>query len=363
MPVTLEQKGTTRVLFAGGGTGGHVYMAVAIRQELERRNSCCYCLFIGTDEGLESKILPSLKFPLRTIRVGGLNRVGVLQRVWTLLQLPGSLIASLGVLREFQPSVIVGLGGYSSGPAVAAARANSCPILLIEPNVYPGLTNRLLARFADKIAVAFEETKRFFGSRAVVTGVPVRREFHEVQSWRRKDQVFRVLVFGGSQGSRPINQLLSKSLPHLPKELHITHQTGANDFEWISKSYRIAGIQAQVFEYLENMPGALGKSDLVISRAGASTVAELAAAGRPSILIPLPEAADNHQIKNARLLEKKGAAILREQSDLNGAVLGGILTELGNDRQRLSEMARAAKSLGTPDSVRHITDLIEKLAQ
>ncbi len=363
MNLRSEQEGGPRVLFAGGGTGGHVYMAVAIRQELEGRRRGCRCLFVGTDQGLETRILPPLGFPLRTIRVGGLNRVSGLRTVKTMLQLPGSFIDSLGIVQEFRPSVVVGLGGHSSGPVVVAARAKRCPALLVEPNAYPGLTNRMLARFVEKSAVAFAETKRVFGSRAVVTGVPVRREFHEVHSWALSNRALRVLIFGGSRGSRPINRLLCEALAHLPRGLQITHQTGEDDIEWVLKSYRAAGIEARVLEYLENMPAELAGADLVISRAGASTVAELTAAGRPSVLIPLPGAADDHQRKNARLLEQRGAAILREQADVDGPALGRLLARLWENREMLSRMAEAARSLANPDSSARITELIEELSR
>ncbi len=356
------QESGTRVLFAGGGTGGHVYMAVAIRQELERRDPGSRCLFVGTDQGLETRILSPLAFPLRTIRVGGLNRVGGRRMVRTVLQLPASLIDSLAIVREFRPSAVVGLGGHSSGPVVVAAWLRRRPALLIEPNSHPGLTNRLLARFVEKAAVAFRETAPFFGSRAVVTGIPVRREFHEVRSRAVSDPA-RLLIFGGSQGSRPINRLVSDALAHLPKGLRITHQTGPDDVEWVRESYRRAGIEARVRDYLEDMPSALAGADLVISRAGASTVAELTAAGRASVLIPFPAAADDHQRKNARSLERKGAALLREQADLDGPALGRLLEQLLGDQKRLSTMASAARSLSNPDSVGRITDLIEELSQ
>ena len=216
---------SARVLFAGGGTGGHVYMAVALRQELKKRDPGCSVLFVGTEEGLESRILPPLGFPLKTIPVGGLNRVDPVRMARTLAQLPGSLLGSLRIVRSFRPCAVVGLGGYSSGPVMVAARLTRCPALLIEPNIFPGLTNRVLARWVTRAAVAFQETTRFFGSRAVVTGIPIRREFHQVPPWKPSAEPLRVLIFGGSRGSRPINQVVCDALSSLPQGLQITHQT------------------------------------------------------------------------------------------------------------------------------------------
>ncbi len=336
-------------------------MAVALRQELAKRDPGCRVLFVGTEEGLESRILPPLGFPLKTIRVGGLNRVGPVRVVRTLAQLPGSLLGSLRIVRRFRPCAVVGMGGYSSGPVIVAARLTRCPALLIEPNIFPGLTNRLLTRWVARAAVAFEETARSFGSRAVVTGIPIRREFHQVPPWKPSAEPLRVLVFGGSRGSRPINQVVCDALNSLPPGLQMTHQTGRDDVEWVRQRYQAAGAQGRVREYLEDMPVELAAADLVIARAGASTVAEITAAGRASILIPLPTAADDHQRKNARSLEQQGAALVREQAELEGKELAVLLAQLDSDRNRLQCMADASRRLARPDSAERITDLVQDL--
>ncbi len=338
-------------------------MAVALRQELKKRDPGCSVLFVGTEEGLESRILPPLGFPLKTIRVGGLNRVDPVRMARTLAQLPGSLLGSLRIVRSFRPCAVVGLGGYSSGPVMVAARLTRCPTLLIEPNVFPGWTNRVLARWVTRAAVAFQETTRFFGSRAVVTGIPIRREFHQVPPWKPSAEPLRVLIFGGSRGSRPINQVVCDALSSLPQGLQITHQTGRDDVEWVRQRYQASGVEGRVLEYLEDMPVELTAADLVISRAGASTVAEITAAGRASILIPLPTAADDHQRKNARSLEQRGAALVKEQAELEGKELAILLAQLDSDRSRLQCMAESSRRLARPDSAERITDLVQDLCQ
>ena len=338
-------------------------MAVALRQELRKRDPGCRVLFVGTEDGLESRILPPLDFPLKTIRVGGLNRVDPGRMVRTLVQLPASLLGSLRIIRSFRPCVVVGLGGYSSGPVMVAARLTGCPALLIEPNVFPGFTNRVLARWVARAAVAFEETTRFFGSRAVLTGIPIRKEFYRAPAWKPSAEPLRVLIFGGSRGSSPINQVVCDALNSLPQGLHITHQTGRDDMKWVRQRYQAAGIQGRVLEYLEDMPVEFSGADLVISRAGASTVAEITAAGRASILIPLPTAADDHQQKNARSLEQRGAALVREQAELEGRELALLVAQLNSDRNRLQRMAEASRHLARPDSAERITDLVQDLCQ
>jgi len=338
-------------------------MAVALRQELEKRDPGCSVLFVGTENGLESQILPPYDFPLKTIRIGGLNRVGPVRMVRSLAQLPGSLLRSLRIIRSFRPCVVVGLGGYSSGPVMLAARLTGCPALLIEPNIFPGFTNRVLGRWVGRAAVAFEETTRFFGSRAVLTGIPIRTEFYQVPPWKSSPEPMRVLIFGGSRGSRPINQIVCDALTSLPQGLRMTHQTGLHDVEWVRQRYQAAGVQGRVLEYLGDMPHEFAGADLVISRAGASSVAEITAAGRASILIPLPTAADDHQRKNARSLEQRGAALVREQGELEGKQLALLLARLNSDRTRLQSMADASRQLSRPDSARRIADLMEDLCQ
>jgi UDP-N-acetylglucosamine--N-acetylmuramyl-(pentapeptide) pyrophosphoryl-undecaprenol N-acetylglucosamine transferase len=352
-----------KVMFAGGGTGGHVYMSVAIVQELKARSPALEVLFAGTAEGLESRILPRLGYRLETIRIGGMKQVGLIRRLRTFAQLPASVAKSLRIVRSFRPNVMVGLGGYSSGPPLLAGGILGIPSLLIEPNVYPGFANRLLRPFAGAAAVAFEETARWFGAKARVTGVPVRREFFLV---RKRD--FRkpptVLVFGGSRGSRPINRIVVDALPHLPRgQVRLIHQTGAEDYESVAEAYRIAGWEAEVAPYIDDMPSVFGRADLLICRAGASTIAEIAAAGRPALLIPFPHAADDHQRHNARTLEAQGAAVLLDQERTSGSALARTVVALVSDRPRLARMAEKCAALGRPDAADQIIDLMEEIVR
>lgn len=352
-----------RVLFAGGGTGGHIFMAVAVAQKLKRRHPAVGFLFVGTPRGLEKKILPGLEFGLRTIEIGGLKNVGLKRTLKTLWQLPASLLDSSRILSEFRPSVVVGLGGYSSGPVVVLASLRKIPCLLIEPNVHPGLTNRLLRGRASLIAVAFEETAAWFGSRARITGIPVREEFFEIRSQPRREGPLSVLVFGGSQGSQALNQLLLRALPHLSGvPLSIVHQTGATHLEAIREQYRKLGVEAEVLEFIEDMPRRFEECDLVIARSGASSIAEIAASGRPAVLIPFPGAADDHQRKNAEALEKRGAAVVLSEATSSGKDLASILHGFYTDRGRLLEMAEAGRRLSRPGSAGRIATLLEEAA-
>ncbi len=338
-------------------------MAVALAEELKRRDSRTKVLFVGAHKGLEKEILPALGFPLETIRIGGLKEVGPTQMIRTLLQIPGSLWASRAIVRDFLPSVIVGLGGYSSGPVMMAGKGLGCPLVLIEPNVYPGLTNRILRRWADGVAVAFEETKEWFPSRARVTGVPVRREFSEVSPEILMSERLRLLVFGGSQGSRPLNRMVCDALPFFPSDrITLIHQTGPADHSWVEEKYTEAGVEAQVVDFIQDMPASMARSDLILSRAGASTVAEIAAAGRPALLVPLPQAADDHQRKNAAVFVQKRAAVVLEQEATTGPELARVLVELADDPDRLRQMAQASGTLAGRHSREKIIEFMEELA-
>ncbi|UCF38241.1 MAG: undecaprenyldiphospho-muramoylpentapeptide beta-N-acetylglucosaminyltransferase [Acidobacteriota bacterium] len=350
-----------RVLFAGGGTGGHVYMAVAVAQALKERSSGIDLLFAGTEQGLEARILPPLGFNLRTIEIGGLKNVGLRRLVTTGLQLIPSIVQSLRIVREFRPSLVVGVGGYSSGPLVLATRMLRIPALLLEPNVLPGFTNRLLRRWCQGAAVAYEETARWFGKKARITGIPIREQFFSVPDLAPHEGPLEVLVFGGSQGSRPINELVVAAAHNLSADrFSLVHQTGPRDFERISREYSSLRFPVEVVPYIDDMPLRFEAADLIISRSGASTIAEITAAGRPSILIPFPHAADDHQKKNAEALESRGAAILFEQVGSDPSQLAAKLVELDSQRERLAEMGKKSRSLAKPNAVARIIQLMEE---
>jgi UDP-N-acetylglucosamine--N-acetylmuramyl-(pentapeptide) pyrophosphoryl-undecaprenol N-acetylglucosamine transferase len=360
------EKNTTqmpgRYMFAGGGTGGHIYMAVAIREELKRRDPGCQVLFVGTIEGLESKILPPLGFSLRTIRVGALNKVSVGRVLKTLMQLPSSLMESRRILRDFRPTVVISLGGYSAGPVVMAAKIMGCPSVLVEPNAYPGLTNRLLGPLVRRAAVAFKETGDFFPGKARKTGIPIRTEFHQIPPWASKGKSMRLLVFGGSRGSRPINRLMCDALSYLRGlDISVVHQTGGSDLDWVSDAYKRAPVSGRVKEYIEDMPSEFESADIIISRSGASTVAEISAAGRASILIPFPTAANNHQWKNALALQRSGAAILVKQSTLSGRILAQKIIDLVGEPCKIDRMAKASRAFAHTDSAVRMADLLEEV--
>ncbi len=352
-----------RILFAGGGTGGHVYMAVAIRDWLRtHRTGAVEALFVGTPTGLENHILPPLGFPLETIRIGGLQGMSWRRKLSSLAQLPGSLWAADRIVRRFQPELAVGLGGYSSGPVVLAASWRGIPRLLIEPNATPGLANRWLARFSQGAAVAFPETTRWFRGEVRVTGIPIREEFHRIDTPVFTDGILDLLVFGGSRGSHPINQLLCGALPRLRGlPLRAVHQTGPDDRTAVQQAYREHRIEAEVLDYIEDMPHRFEQADLIVARAGASTIAEITAAGRPALLIPYPQAADNHQLKNARALERRDAALVLEQPSSTPEDLARTILELAADRDRLQAMGRAAKALARPQSAAGIVQLMDEI--
>ncbi len=339
-------------------------MAVAVRDCMAARGGTRpESLFVGTPSGLENRILPPLEFPLETIRIGGLQRVGLRRQLATLARLGPTLLRSLEIVKRFAPQIVVGLGGYSSGPVVAAARLRRVPAVLIEPNAVPGLTNRWLAPFCNGAAVAFESTAAHFRGRVRLTGIPIRQEFHRIRSRPGGNARLGVLIFGGSRGSRPINRLVSEALPALARlPLEIVHQTGPDDREAVERAYAEAGVAAQVVEFLHDMPARFERADLIVSRSGACTIAEITAAGRPSILIPFPQAADDHQTVNARALVQHGAALLVEQRTATPQSLADAVASLEADRPRLAAMGEAARSLARPDSSDRIVELLEEVA-
>ncbi len=353
-----------RVAFAGGGTGGHVYMGVALGRELLRRNSSAEILFVGTRRGMESRIIPGTSFRLETIRLGGLNRVSLRTALQTLFQLPASLWASRRILKRFQPDIVVGLGGYSSGPVVLCAHWMGLPTLAIEPNAYPGFANRRLASRVDAAAVAFQETCKFFGEKCRVTGIPVRKEFFQIRSAPAAEGPLRILLFGGSQGSRPLNRLMREALNFLePEKFRICHQAGKFDTEAVRTAYQQGGFKAEVQEFIDDMPRRFDWADLIVSRSGASSVAELAAAGKASILIPFPQAADDHQTRNAEAMASKGAAVLLVQEEIDGRKLAECISGLERDRPRLRKIAVSSRTLARPDSTEQILELMEELIE
>lgn len=357
-----------RVLIAAGGTGGHIFPMLTVAEELERRGakgSRDYeILFLGTDRPLESRLIPAAGFPLRTVSAAGLKGMGAKRLLRNLLVLPKSALETALLLAEYRPDVVVGVGSYLAGPALLEAAMRDIPTVLVEPNAVPGFTNRVLAPVVRVAAVAFEEAARFYGAKAVVTGHPVRKRFFEVPP-RRHEPPFTVLVIGGSQGSAAINSAVVSMLEGRGQEarqLTFIHQTGERDYNAVRDAYRNLGIAAEVFPFIEDVPAALERADLVISRAGATAVAELAAAGRASLLIPFPAATDHHQLANARAFQRAGAASVIEQAELTPSRLWTEIRNLLGSPDRLVEMERRARTLARPDAAERIASLIERLA-
>lgn len=353
-----------KVLFAAGGTGGHIYPAIAVAKELLRRDETSEVLFVGTARGLETRIVPENGFQLSLINSAGLKNVGVRGKVRGLSVLPKSFLEARQIIRQFRPHVVVGAGGYVSGPVLLMAAIMGVPTLVMDSNALPGFTNRRLARFVDRAALTFEESLKFFGEKGVVTGNPVRHEFFEVPR-KIRSELFHVLVFGGSQGARAINEAIADALPHLSDfegRLSITHQTGEADLERIRAAYSNSKFdEADVRPFIADMFTEFGRADLVICRAGATTCAELAAAGKASIMIPLPTAADDHQRKNAEALERAGASKMILQSELSGERISEEIAKFIKEPEIITRMEEAAKGLGREDAAEKTADIIEEL--
>jgi UDP-N-acetylglucosamine--N-acetylmuramyl-(pentapeptide) pyrophosphoryl-undecaprenol N-acetylglucosamine transferase len=354
-----------RAILAGGGTGGHVIPALAIANELKKSDGA-EVLFIGTARGIENRLVPAAGYPLRLVRVGQLKNVSLITRAKTALDLPRAVWDAGRMLDEFGPDVVIGVGGYASGPAMLAAVVKHIPTLAFEPNVVPGFANRVVARFVSGAAVHFEETAKYF-RHAEVTGVPVRQEFFEIPVLinQKRGGTPTLLVFGGSQGAHAINEAMIRCLPELLRQapgIHIIHQTGERDYNDALVAYRAFGESAEVFKFIEDMPAAFARADLVVCRSGASTVAEITAAGKPAIFVPFPRAADDHQRVNAEALARVGAAVVVEESKLEGVWLAETIAALLGDPRRLQAMSAAARELAHPDAARDIAAMAARVA-
>ncbi|HEX8772297.1 MAG TPA: undecaprenyldiphospho-muramoylpentapeptide beta-N-acetylglucosaminyltransferase [Pyrinomonadaceae bacterium] len=355
-----------RVLIAAGGTGGHIYPGIAVAKEVMRRDASSEVRFVGTERGLEARLVPKAGFDLSLIESAGLKNVSLAARLRGLLLLPKSFVAARRVIREFRPDIVVGAGGYVSGPVLLTAALMRVPTLVMESNALPGWTNRVLARFVDRATVSFEAALPFFRGKGVVTGNPVRREFFDIPVRARDATRFSVLVFGGSQGARAINEAMIDALKHLQAHrevLFITHQTGEADFEQVRKGYEDAGWKerAEVRRYIDDMVASFAATDLIVCRAGATTSAELVAAGKAAIMVPFPFAADDHQRKNAEALEEAGAARMILQQELTGERLAAEITRLVAEPNELTRMEEQSRRLARGDAAQATVDLMEKM--
>ena len=353
-----------KILIAAGGTGGHIYPGIAVAKEILRRNDTSEVGFVGTQNGLEKKIVPENGFKLSLINSVGLKNVGIAGKIKGLLVLPRSFIEARRIIKDFKPNVVIGAGGYVTGSVLLMASLMRIPTLAMDSNALPGFTNRVLANFVTKAALTFEEALPYFGSKGIVTGNPVRKEFFEIAA-KPRGKKLNLLLFGGSQGARAINFAMINALEHLRHKkdvLHITHQTGKYDFEKVKQGYLDKNWDgANITIYISNMPAEFEKTDLIISRAGATTCAELSAAGRAAIMIPLPTAADDHQRNNAEALEKAGAARMILQKNLQGETLAREIGELLNSPERITKMEESARRMARKDAAEKTVDLIESL--
>ncbi len=354
-----------RVLIAGGGTGGHVIPALAVARALVERHGA-EVLFVGTARGLETRLVPEAGFSLRLIDVGQLKNVSLLTRLRTMLQLPRSISVCKRLIREFQPGVVFGVGGYASGPAMAAALLLKAPTMVFEPNAMPGLANRLVGKRVQAAAVNFPSACAWFKN-CEVTGIPVRPGFFTIEP--PTGTAPRLLVFGGSLGARIFNThlpgIIAALLDAVPG-LTVLHQSGANHFEATQAAYTASGADPQrwqVFPFFDDMPKRFSEAHLVLSRSGASTVAELAAAGKPALLVPFAAAADEHQRRNAEAMVAAGAAVMLQEPELD--VPGRLLDELTGllvNMDRLAAMSAAARTQAHPGAAERIAGLLASLA-
>jgi UDP-N-acetylglucosamine--N-acetylmuramyl-(pentapeptide) pyrophosphoryl-undecaprenol N-acetylglucosamine transferase len=353
-----------RVVIAGGGTGGHLFPGLAVARALKARVPGAQVSFAGTAAGIEARVVPTTEFDLDLIRSGGLKGKSAAALVRGFGLLPLSALDAWRVITRRRPDVVIGVGGYSSGPVVAVAAARGIPTLLLEQNALPGITNRLLAPLVKSAAVTYDRSLKYFGAKGFVSGNPVRQEFLNVDDAALDADNVRVLIFGGSQGAHAINLAMVEAAPRLAAAagISVVCQTGTRDYDMVREAFQRSGVEGRVERFIDAMYREVGQAGLIVSRAGATTLAEITAAGRPAILIPLPTATDDHQRKNAEALQAAGAAEVIEQDQLTGALLASRILALAADRDKRTSMSAAAKRLAKPDAAERIADVVVKLA-
>jgi UDP-N-acetylglucosamine--N-acetylmuramyl-(pentapeptide) pyrophosphoryl-undecaprenol N-acetylglucosamine transferase len=356
-----EEKRELRLIVAGGGTGGHLFPGLAVAGEVKRRHEEARILFVTGKRKMESEIITRSGFDQASIAVEGVKGRGW-KGALVLLKLPWSFLQCLSIMREFKPHVVFGVGGYSSGPVCLAARVLGIPAAVHEQNSYPGVTNRLLCRVADRVFISFEESRAHFGGgNLYLTGNPIREEFLVTKPRDREDPRFTVLVIGGSQGARAVNDAFVEALVIMKekgRDLRIFHQTGRMDHDRIQAAYRQKGLQGEVSAFIQDMAGTYAQADLVVSRAGAGAIFELAALGKPSILIPFPFAANHHQETNAGVLVEAGGAEIMVQEALSGEALADAVMKYMDNPEGLAEMGEAARKVARPKAAQEITNLL-----
>jgi UDP-N-acetylglucosamine--N-acetylmuramyl-(pentapeptide) pyrophosphoryl-undecaprenol N-acetylglucosamine transferase len=356
-----------RVVIAGGGTGGHLFPGIAIAEEILVRGNTHRIIFIGTKKGIEHRILRQLGYELQEIDIEGVKGRGLKALIKVTYQIPHSMWQSRQILKRFCPDAVIGVGGYASGPAVVTARIMGIPTAIAEQNAVPGITNRILSKFANLIFVTYAETKDWFPqSKVIVSGNPIRKVFAAWRAQAQEEKQYRqLLIFGGSQGAEAINKNVIAMMPQLQKmkdKLRVLHQTGDREVETVRRAYEQFGLDAQVTPFIVNMADAYAAADLIICRAGATSLAEITAAGKAAILIPYPWAANDHQTKNAEALASAGAAVIINEHELNGQKLFGVIDDLLANKQKLRQMEEASVKLGNIKAAAKIVDACMELA-
>jgi len=349
-----------RVIVAGGGTGGHFFPGLAVAQVLASGPAPAKVLFVGTARGIEARLAPESGFAFKSVPAAGFAGVGALKRLKALISLPAALLACTVTLVTFRPTAVVGVGGYASFPMALVAGLGGIPVILLEQNVAPGLANRLLAPFASAVAVSFPQTLRAFPGKGRLLGNPVRSSLASVGPEAQPQSPFRLLVFGGSRGARALNEALVEAIPRLaemPGGIELLHQTGEEDLAKVREAYAGLGLTARVEPFIHDMAGAYAWCHAVVCRAGATTIAELASARRPALLVPFPFAAGAHQLANAKGLEALGAALCLEQKDLATESLVASLRKLADPAAR-ARMAKALGQAARPNAAAEIARLV-----
>jgi len=363
-----------RIILSGGGTGGHIYPALAIAQGLKERLPSVDLLYIGTRQGMESKLVPEAGLEFKHIDITSINRNSMLKASKSIIRFPVSFFQSWDIIKKFAPDVVIGTGGYVSFPVVMAASFYKCKTLIHEQNAYPGLANRNLAKRVDCVLITFEEARQFLKSkRIVLTGLPVRKEISEVDLQKAAMRLgfsrnkFTLVAFGGSQGAKSINQAMIEVIEKYRQEdMQVIWITGENNYSEINEKLKMTKPKSQklkllVFSYMHNMQDALAVADLAVCRAGASTLSELALLGLPAIFVPYPYAAENHQEKNARSLVRKKAAEMIIDEFLDGDTLGQKINKIKDNRNTLEQMRANMKQQAKPKALENIIDEVFNL--
>lgn len=350
-------------LIAGGGTGGHVIPALAVARELRRRGH--QAVFIGTRQGMEARLVPAAGFAMEWVEIGGLKGVGAWRRIRTMFELPAGIAKVCRLIGRLRPSAVFSMGGFVAGPVVLAALLRRLPLVVMEPNAVPGFTNRWIARAVARALISFPQTSRYFpAGRTELTGLPVRAEFSDMPAKPRGDRL-TVLITGGSRGSRTLNRAAKESwalFQSAGAAVRIVHQTGAAGYAATKAAFAATGLEGEVVDFIDDMPAAFRSADLIVCRSGAGAVSELAAAGKPSVLVPFPFATDQHQLRNAEALAAVGAAHLVLDRDMNGQKLFEEVMALSGTDGALETMGRAARSFARPGAAGRAADILESLA-